>query len=428
MGGLQAREASDMNRQRMRLADLAAQNDAATTRLAQAKAQREITEAERERMVSQAPAVYAAFKDVTDQAGYERARAGLARFGIDDLPDYSPQALTNLREGAAALVQSAAKPAAPPAEIQGYELARRQGFQGTFLDYQRAMTEATTKPDRAPPSTLARLMQERDALPAGDARRAQYDAAIAKETSAGAGGEPLEQVYDAATGAVRYVPRSQAAGQMAPPKSGMSITTNPDGTVSVTQGGSGAGARLTEQQSKDVIYYTRGLDADATLSALDTQLTDFSQARLAELAPLGLGNYIRTPEFQQAKQAADNFLASILRKDTGAAITSQEFDLYGPIFLPQPGDAPETLAQKRRARILAMDAIRSGLGTAEAVAKANEARAGVPRGDPGANPTAQPPAPAAPAAQQATGLTPEEQREREELRRRFIPSTAGGPQ
>lgn len=158
--------------------------------------------------------------------------------------------------------------------------------------------------------------------------------------------------------------------------SGMSLKTNPDGSVELTQG-PGAGQKLTEQQGKDVAYYTRGLDANTALETLEPVLTDWTQENAGKL-PLGLGNYVREPSFRQAKQAADSFLAAVLRKDTGAAITKQEFDLYGPMFLPVPGDDPSTMQQKRRAREVALLAIRSGLGTADAIAQANRIVLGLP--------------------------------------------------
>jgi hypothetical protein len=173
---------------------------------------------------------------------------------------------------------------------------------------------------------------------------------------------------------------------------GLSVQTNPDGTVSVTQGGSGM--KLTEGQGKDIGYYTRGIEANAKLADLEGQLTDLGQS-LTKYAPLGLGNYARTPEFRQAKVAADQFLTAVLRKDTGAAITNQEFEMYGPMFLPVPGDDPGTIESKRRMREVAMLAIKSGLGTAEAVATANRIALGIDTATPTID--AQNGAPAAPA-------------------------------
>ena len=85
-------------------------------------------------------------------------------------------------------------------------------------------------------------------------------------------------------------------------KGGMSLTVDPvTGEVSFQQGGNIK--PLTEGQSKDVGFYTRGLDADAALANLDTQLTDWGQQN-ADKIPLGLGNYLKDPAFRQAKQAA----------------------------------------------------------------------------------------------------------------------------
>lgn len=158
---------------------------------------------------------------------------------------------------------------------------------------------------------------------------------------------------------------------------GLTVTTNPDGTTTVTQGGPG---KLTEAQGKDIGFYTRGLQANQGLAGVESQLTDFVQQN-AGAAPLGLGNYIRTPEFRQAKVEADNFLTALLRKDTGAAITDKEFELYGPMFLPIPGDDPATIGLKRQKRATALLALRSGLGTAEVIAAANEATLGLDRPD-----------------------------------------------
>lgn len=180
-----------------------------------------------------------------------------------------------------------------------------------------------------------------------------------------------------------YAAQEQAAGREPLPYldfvnaqkgAGLSVTTNPDGTTTVTQGG--PGGKLTEAQSKDVVYYTRGLDANNMLNGVEQNLTDWGQENAGKL-PLGIGNYLREPAFRQAKIAADAFLAAILRKDTGAAITDQEFEIYGPIFLPIPGDDPATIQTKRRMRDVALLAIQGGLGTADAVARANAEILGV---------------------------------------------------
>jgi hypothetical protein len=181
-----------------------------------------------------------------------------------------------------------------------------------------------------------------------------------------------------------YVDQEKAAGrepksfeeyQAAQKGQGLTVQTNADGTTTVTQGGSGL--KLTEAQGKDIGFYTRGAQANQGLAAIEGELTNFVQQN-ADVLPLGLGNYARSPEFRQAKVEADNFLTALLRKDTGAAITDNEFNLYGPMFLPVPGDDPATIALKRQKRATALLALRSGLGTAEIIAATNEQALGMP--------------------------------------------------
>lgn len=141
----------------------------------------------------------------------------------------------------------------------------------------------------------------------------------------------------------------------------------------------GAGAagtpKLTEQQSKDLVYLRRGSEANALLDDLAGNMTATGGQQgsrgVADVflrgLPGGIGessavNALVSPERQQAEQAAREFLSAVLRKDTGAAITAQEFEIYGRTYLPQPGDSAATLKQKETARRVALDAIATGLG------------------------------------------------------------------
>lgn len=152
----------------------------------------------------------------------------------------------------------------------------------------------------------------------------------------------------------------------------VAVQWNPDNRtwepLAAPQGGEAVkpkGQKLTEGQSKDLIFHNRGLQALETFEPLSDAYA-VGKDRLISQVPGG--NYAVPQEFQMAQQAGRNFLASILRKDSGAAITAPEEKQYGDIFLPQPGDKPGTLAQKADARKQAIDAIRNGLGTAEVLA------------------------------------------------------------
>lgn len=156
------------------------------------------------------------------------------------------------------------------------------------------------------------------------------------------------------------------AGQFGPdgkfypinPPSGTSLSVGADGQVTLNQG---PGVKpLTEGQSKDTVYSTRATAAMPLLNKHEGALLSLGET-LANGIPLNLGNYAQTEEFQLARDAGKDFLASILRKDTGAAVTKSEEDLYGRIFLPQPGDKPATVDAKRQRRALAVEAIKAGM-------------------------------------------------------------------
>lgn len=165
--------------------------------------------------------------------------------------------------------------------------------------------------------------------------------------------------------------------------SGLSVTTNPDGTVSVQQGGTGGMPKLTEGQSKDVVYLTKGAGALDTIDQYGDKLTNLPQA-VGGQVPV-VGNYLKDEEFQQAEQAGKEFLAAVLRKDTGAAVTKSEEDMYGAMYLPRPGDKPGVLEQKRLARTRALKAIELGVPTA-AILEMERQGVQLPGGDVNGNP------------------------------------------
>lgn len=203
----------------------------------------------------------------------------------------------------------------------------------------------------------------RNLINAGDGRLYDPDNG-AWITAPNEGGKPpkIETFYDEATGQPYNAQWNaetgsweRVGGVKAP--SGMSITTNPDGTVSVTQGPTGG--KMTEANSKDMVYATRAAGALPTIDQMGDSLTSLGET-VGGNAPV-VGNYMKSPEFQQAEQAGKEFLQAILRKDTGAAITKQEVDEYGSVYLPRPGDSPEVLAQKKVSRQRALRALAAGI-------------------------------------------------------------------
>ncbi|MDR5813052.1 hypothetical protein QCE62_05540 [Caballeronia sp. LZ033] len=103
---------------------------------------------------------------------------------------------------------------------------------------------------------------------------------------------------------------------------------------------------LTEQQTKDRMFGDRMVDASTTLN----QYTPSN----AELDPLYWknlgGNGTKTPEMQKYQQAKDQWIASALRQESGAAIGESEYKRFESVYFPQVGDTPEAIAQKAEAR------------------------------------------------------------------------------
>lgn len=142
-------------------------------------------------------------------------------------------------------------------------------------------------------------------------------------------------------------------------KGGMSLTVDPaTGQVSFQQGNNIK--PMTEGQSKDTTFAVRAEGALPLIDKYGDALTSLPESAAGSL-PGGVGNYLRSPEYQQAQQAGKEWLQAILRKDTGAAITKEETEEYGSVYLPRPGDSPDVLAQKKASRTRALEALKAGM-------------------------------------------------------------------
>lgn len=64
----------------------------------------------------------------------------------------------------------------------------------------------------------------------------------------------------------------------------------------------------------------------------------------------GVANSMISDEWLPHFNATRGWLAGVLRQDTGAAITAEEYRQYYPTYFPMPGDTPEVIKQKRLLR------------------------------------------------------------------------------
>ncbi len=292
--------------------------------------------------------------------------------------EYKKTQIANARQKGAELARQAAaelsaeQVQAEKSEMLGLAAGAREAIQSGpeawdmfFSKYEGPLTEQGIDPSlftyENAPIALALVVGSLEGLEAAD----EYGSSLQPES-----GFRLATQEEAA----RY---GSQAGQFGPdgrfypnnPPKGHSIQVGADGAISITEGPGVTGSKpFTEGQSKDNVYSTRARGALEALEPVADSLTSRTD-RAAGHVPFGFGREFQDPNFQVAEQAGNEFLMAILRKDTGAAITNQEFDIYGPVYLPQPGDSPKLLEEKRISRTRAINAIESGMSPAQMLAQ-----------------------------------------------------------
>jgi hypothetical protein len=79
-----------------------------------------------------------------------------------------------------------------------------------------------------------------------------------------------------------------------------------------------------------------------------------------------VGDYARTKftstEQQQYRQAQENWVRANLRKESGAVIGAEEMNAEIRNYFPQPGEFPESIAQKQLARQVTQEAMKTAAG------------------------------------------------------------------
>lgn len=139
--------------------------------------------------------------------------------------------------------------------------------------------------------------------------------------------------------------------------------------IPVTAGGEpvkGPGAKPTEGQSAAVGFATRMDSAEEIMRSLESQNVYPGYAsNLSGAVPLvggQLQRWAQSPQEQQYFQAAQDWISAKLRKESGAAIGVQEMEKDYRTFFPMPGDKPEVVAQKQRAREIVTQGMRTAGG------------------------------------------------------------------
>ena len=147
---------------------------------------------------------------------------------------------------------------------------------------------------------------------------------------------------------------------------------------------SGGGAKpLTESQGKAGTFGLRAEQADELIRSVGKggAVQKGAIKRSVEAVPfigdsLGtLANWTQSDEQRQVEQAQRNFINAILRRESGAVISPEEFDNAAKQYFPQPGDDAQTIANKMENRQSSIAGLTSESGRGYEQAKAEfEAR------------------------------------------------------
>lgn len=155
---------------------------------------------------------------------------------------------------------------------------------------------------------------------------------------------------------------------------GETITTNPDGTVTISKGVPGQPPKLTEDQGKSSGFFLRATTAEKDLGALEGQGTSIWNNTGGKLPVVG--NYMRSQDAQKYDQAKRNFINAVLRRESGAVIGPSEFDNAEQQYFPQPGDGPDVIKQKKANRADAIKGLEIGAGPGAGLAVPPPAQGG----------------------------------------------------
>lgn len=187
------------------------------------------------------------------------------------------------------------------------------------------------------------------------------------------------------------------------------------------------GMKGSEFSAKNGMFYNRATMADEGMRSVQNDgytpsAKDFELmlGRAGDVLPVSMTNAMVSDQGRQFYNNSMNFMLSILRPDTGAAFGKEEFQNYGRVFIPFPGDDAKTVADKALARQTALAALQgSSAGSADAITKILQSRglpvppemaahiqnaAGAPTAPPVAGAVTPPPAAAPPPAGAVSAL------------------------
>lgn len=136
------------------------------------------------------------------------------------------------------------------------------------------------------------------------------------------------------------------------------VPLNPD-----LMGPSRTNKPVSGEERKVVGFFQRMLEAEKNARAVEDKLSPQDVGAMSYV-PNWLENWIKTPEGQQYTQAQRTYTEARLRKESGAAIPTSEYENDRATNFRAANDKPETLKQKRASRVTMLRGIGNASGRA----------------------------------------------------------------
>lgn len=150
---------------------------------------------------------------------------------------------------------------------------------------------------------------------------------------------------------------------------GSKISFDPaTGAMTIEEGVGVGSTPLTVDQGKNTGFILRMDESNKTLNELEDQGTSLWNKTAGKIPVVG--NYMVSEKSQKYDQAKRDFINAVLRRESGAVISPEEFANAEQQYFPQPGDGPEVVAQKKRNREVTMEGVRVSAGPGAATVPA----------------------------------------------------------
>jgi hypothetical protein len=123
---------------------------------------------------------------------------------------------------------------------------------------------------------------------------------------------------------------------------------------------------LTEYQGKSLAYGLRSQDANDVIEKIGTNYSPLAidaYKKVEGVPGVGTGAYaLLSDTDKQVSQAQRNFVNAVLRQESGAVISKEEFVNAQKQYFPQPGDDAATLQQKSDNRKRVISSFKTSAG------------------------------------------------------------------